>query len=242
MGLFGTSPSTYLKRARNTQLKAVDAARVERDKTAGIIQGQVDEYADASMAMFAPFLSQMGEGMDMVDMFSDPQRFQEAMDAFYANPQYKIMMEESNKALTRAQARSGDRFSGSQLAALAEEAIRQGDKQFGTFQDRQLQLAQIKMGAGEFAMKGTQGVRDTELQAEVGVTEMLDRSQDEVEKGRIRAEYLTGKAATAANTRMSLGSLAGLGIGAYAGAAFGPLGMLAGASIGGQAGGAAGGL
>ena len=104
-----------------------------------------------------------------------------------------------------------------------------------------MQLAQIKMGAGEFAMKGTQGVRDTELQAEVGATEMLDRSQDEVEKGRIRAEYHTGRAASAANSRMSLGSLGGMALGAFAGAKFGPLGMLVGATVGGQAGGAAGG-
>lgn len=238
MSIFGSSPKKHLGRARDAGLSAVDAARFERDKTAGVIEGQVSEYADASMAMFAPFLSQMGEGMDMVDVFSDPKRFQEALDSFYANPQYKIMMEESNKALTRAQSKSGDRFSGSQLAALSAEAIRQGDKQFGTFQDRQMQLAQIKMGAGQFAMQGTQGVRDTQLGAEIGVAEMRDRSQDEVEKGRISAEYHTGKASIAANRRSSAGSLAGLGVGAFAGLAMGgPLGAMIGGQMGAGAGG-----
>lgn len=226
-GLGGTSSS--LRKARRSQLRAIDRAQEAREETAGVIEGHTGEYVDESMAMFEPFMDMLGEGVDIMQMFTDPSRFEEALDSFYSNPQYKVMMENTTKAMERTQARSGDRYSGSQLAALSTHVQEQSNLHYGDFMDRQLGIARDKVGVGQFAQQGTQGVRDTQLAMQTEVAGMRDRSQMHLEKGAVRAGYHTAQAQRSSNRMGALASIAGMGVG---GAMAGPLGGMIGNKLG----------
>lgn len=237
MGLLGGSDSTkYLARARNAQLRGVDAARVERDITADKMDAEFSAFASAAEDLFSPYASSLEEGADILDRFSDPARFQEALDAFYANPQYKLIMDESNKALERKYAAMGDRYSGSQIAGAIEHSQQQANKMFGDYANTQLGIAAQKLGIGQYGVSGVQSAREAGLQGRLSVIEAKDRSQDELEKARIKAEYQIAKGQAKMQEKKGIAGLVGTGLGAYVGFAMGgPLGALFGSNIGGSA-------
>lgn len=225
-----------MKKGLAAQLAAIDKAQAAREVTAGVIEQETGSFVESMKQLYEPLMGQMGEGMDIMDMFSDPAKFTQALDAFYANPQYKVLMENSARALERKQAASGDRYSGSQLAALSAEAQRQGNIYFGEFADRQLAIAKTKMGIGEMGISGVAGAEQAGYQGAVGVAEMRDKGQAELQKGAAWGNYFAGKASSAASTRGTIGQLAGMAIGAFAG----PLGAAVGGAVGGMFGGGGG--
>lgn len=229
----GSDPNKASERAAAWQLYGIKQARKEKDLTAGKVDTEVSKFASAAEALFSPYTAGMEQGMDTLDMLSNPDRFQEVLDSFYANPQYKVLMEEGNRAIERKMAASGDRYSGAQVAGMIEHSQQQANKYLGEYTDRQLGIAAKQIGVGEFGVRGVHDAKRAGYEGKLDVLSALDRSQDEIEKANIRAGLEIEKGERRDAKKQGIAGALGATAGGILGFAMGgPLGAMMGANMG----------